>query len=266
MLCTITEPEFQKFKKLIYDLAGITLSDAKRALIVSRLSKRLHHYKLNSFSEYYHLISDGEHIEERQVLVDLMTTNETYFFREPKHFELLAKVAREYKAAGSTMRVWSAAASTGEEAYSIAMTLAEHLGPSGWDVYGTDISGRVLERASGGLYPLEAAKRIPAHYLNKYCLKGVRSQEGYLLVADAIRRNVRFQQLNLHKAWGGIGMFDVIFLRNVMIYFDTPTKQKLLQRLHAHLNTEGYLFIGHSETLNQISRDFESLLPAVYRK
>lgn len=263
---SLSEAEFGKFRDLIYAKAGIYLSPAKRSLVAGRLGKRVRHYGLASFGEYYALATvKGAH-EELQTLVDLLTTNETYFFREPKHFEFLRSVAERAKGRGP-FRVWSAAASSGEEAYSAAMCLASVLGSTAdWTVLGTDVSSRVLERARRGHYALPCAKRIPEPHLREYCLKGVRDQEGTFLIDPAIRRKVEFRQMNLNGTWNELPQFDVIFLRNVMIYFDQQTKRRLVDRLHGKLKPGGRLVIGHSETLNAVSDRFEVIRPSMYRR
>lgn len=262
----LSEAEFGKFRDLIYAKAGIYLSPAKRSLVAGRLGKRVRHYGLSSYGEYYALATDKGRHDELQILLDLLTTNETYFFREPKHFEFLGSVAASAKGRGS-FRVWSAAASSGEEAYSAAMCLASVLGiAADWTVFGTDISSRVLERARRGHYALPCAKRIPDPHLREYCLKGVRDQEGTFLIDPTIRRKVEFRQMNLNGAWTDLPQFDFIFLRNVMIYFDQQTKRRLVDRLHDRLKPGGRLVIGHSETLNAVSDRFEIIRPSMYRR
>jgi chemotaxis protein methyltransferase CheR len=174
----ITDQEFGLFQRLIYKLAGISLSDAKKVLLVGRLQKRLRHYQLDSFSQYYRMLATGEHPEELQTMVDLLTTNETYFFREPKHFDFLREEILANRRSPSTFRVWSAASSTGEEAYTLAMLLAENLKDAPWEIVGSDISTQVLEKARRGHYPIERNEGIPPALLGKYCLKGVRSLDG----------------------------------------------------------------------------------------
>ena len=262
----ITDNEFAKFKKLIYELAGISLSDAKKSLVMSRLSKRLRHHKFSSFDEYYKMVTSTAYTGEQQMMVDLLTTNETYFFREPKHFELLQEVISKHESWTSPYKVWSAAASSGEEAYTIAMTLDKVLGDKPWEVQGTDISTRVLESARNGVYTEQRTSKIPNEYLLKYCKKGIRSQDGMVLVDKALRKNVSFRHMNLLGEWPSVDMFDAIFLRNVMIYFDTETKQRLVKKIASHLKHGGYFFIGHSESLNGIYSDFESVMPSVFKK
>ncbi|NOZ10910.1 MAG: protein-glutamate O-methyltransferase CheR [Gammaproteobacteria bacterium] len=261
----LEDKEFRKFQKFIYEAAGISLSDAKKPLVSSRLIRRLRHYELNSFGEYFHLVMRADQAEEFQCLVDLLTTNETYFFREEKHFDLLrtqilpAREAYPY-------RIWSAASSNGSEPYSLAMLLADELGTAPWEIVATDISQRMLETARKGLYPLEAAEKIAPEYLNKYCRKGVRSQQGMFLIDAALRNKIDFRYLNLNGAWPELGYFDVIFLRNVMIYFDRDTKKELIARIVARLNRGGYLIISHTETLNGIDHGLKFMCPSVYYK
>lgn len=263
----ITNEEFALFQRLIYKIAGISLSDAKKVLLVGRLSKRLKHYNFDTFSQYYRLLSSGQHAEELQVMVDLLTTNETYFFREPGHFTFLKnEVIRARRHSGS-FRVWSAACSTGEEVYTLAMLLADSLPQTPWEVVGSDISTQVLAKAAAGHYPLDRNEGIPPEYLAKYCLKGVRSQSGTFLITPELKRRTRFQQVNLTlPVPAEMGEFDVIFLRNVMIYFDMETKRKVVGNLLPRLKSGGYLFIGHSETLNGIQQGLDLVRATIYRK
>ena len=262
---TITDTEFSRFQRFIYDAAGITLSSAKKALVCGRLSKRLQANRLESFGAYFELLSSGRAAEEVQTAVDLLTTNETYFFREPKHFEVLRTLACEAAGRAQPFRVWSAASSSGEECYSIAMVLADCLGPASWDVVGSDISTRVLRRARTGHYPLERTRHIPPAYLKRFCLRGQGEQEGTLLVERALRSRVNFAQVNLNAELPRLGTFDVVFLRNVMIYFNGDTKREVVARVLTLLRPGGHFCIGHSETLNDISSAVQQLAPSVYR-
>ena len=265
MTTQITTEEFNKFKKLIYDAAGISMAISKKILISSRLLSRVQHFKCSSFEEYYQLITSGQHPKEFQHVVDLLTTNETYFFREIKHFDLLKnKILPEH--GKRRFRLWSAASSSGEEAYSLAMLLSDQLGNNPWEIHATDISSRVVEQAKKGVYPIEAQDKIPEEYLIKYCLKGVRAQKGTLLIDKKLRLRVSFKQLNLNGAWPPDELFDVIFLRNIMIYFDTPTKKTLVNRLIRQLRPGGYLFIGHAESLNTVTNKLKTVQPSVYQK
>ncbi|CAH0355719.1 protein-glutamate O-methyltransferase CheR [Aquabacterium sp. CECT 9606] len=262
---TITDQEFNRFQRFIYDAAGITMASSKKALVSGRLSKRLQARQLKSFTEYFNLLSSGQAKDEVQTAIDLLTTNETYFFREPKHFELLKSLAQAHKP-GQPFRVWSAASSTGEEAYSMAMVLADTLGNSPWEILGSDISTRVLQRARAGHFPMERARNIPQPYLKRYCLKGFDEQEGTMLVEKSLRQRVRFFQANLNEPLPQLGQFDVIFLRNVMIYFNGDTKRQVVARVISMLKPGGYFCIGHSESLNDISDALLTVAPSIYRK
>jgi len=257
----ITQGEFDKFKALLYDVAGIELTNAKKVLLVGRLSKRLKHLGQKSFDEYYRYVTDPAHPAEHQMMVDLLTTNETFFFREPAHFEFLKQRAAQ---ARGTFRVWSAAASSGEEAYSIAMSLADTLGNRHWEIVGTDISQRVLARARTGHYSTARLDGIPQHLLHKYCLKGINEESGTMLVMRNLRERVRFVHSNLLAPRKDLGLFDVIFLRNVMIYFDNTTKRRVIANLLPSLKSDGCLIIGHSESLTGLDTGLVPLQPTVY--
>ena len=263
----ITSQEFALFQRLIYKIAGISLNDSKRELLVGRLTKRLRQHTLTSFASYYRLLATGEYAEELQIMVDLLTTNETYFFREPGHFAFLRDELIPRHRNNSAFRVWSAASSSGEEAYSIAMLLADTLGEAPWEIVGSDICTKVLARATTGHYSLERTEGIPPAYMRRFCLKGVREQAGTFLIVPELRQRARFRQINLMQPVdAGIGEFDVIFLRNVMIYFDTPTKAKVVHNLLPRLKPGGHLIIGHSETLNGITDRVMTVRPTIYRK
>jgi chemotaxis protein methyltransferase CheR len=263
----ITDVEFGRFQRFIYEAAGITLTPGKKALVCGRLSKRLAAHQLSSFSQYYDLLASGSAEGEVQLAVDLLTTNETYFFREPRHFDVLRSAAEDAAAArGGPFRVWSAASSSGEECYSIAMVLADCLGEAAWEVTGSDISLRMLQRARAGHYPLERTSNIPAQYLKRFCLRGIGEQDGTLLVQRALRQRVKFAQVNLNAELPQLGSFDVIFLRNVMIYFNADTKRQVVARVLSRLKPGGHLCIGHSESLNDISDAVVQLAPSIYRK
>ncbi len=271
----ITDREFDAIRTWIYETAGINLSVQKKSLVMGRLASRLRHHRLQSYGDYFKLLKSARlgHEAELQIAIDLLTTNETHFFREPKHFEFLrTTVLPQYTAsrARHLFRVWSAASSSGEEPYSIAMTLAAVLGweknAPPWEVMATDLSSRVLTRAAAGHYSLARTEGIPRDYLRAHCLKGVGAQDGTFLVAPHIRSRVRFSQVNLNQALPALGEFDVIFLRNVMIYFDIPTKQQVVSRVLSCLRPGGYLLIGHSESLNGVVGTVKALAPSIYRK
>jgi len=262
----LNDREFGQFQSWLYGAAGINLSPAKKALVAGRLFKRLKHYELESYGEYFKLIMSGQREGELQVALDLLTTNETYFFREPRHFDFLRQQVLPKATPGKAFRVWSAASSSGEEPYSLAMTLAESLGTTPWEIIGSDISSQVLAKARAGHYPMARATNLPQPLLHKYCLKGIGNQAGTFLVDRSLRSRVNFIQVNLNEALPDLGEFDVIFLRNVMIYFDQETKIKVVARLLPRLKSGGYFIVSHSESLNGVSDAVKLVAPSIYRK
>jgi chemotaxis protein methyltransferase CheR len=261
----ITEAEFVRFQRLVLQATGITLSDQKKALVVGRLGSRLRHRKAESFSAYYNILQDPCEADELQAAIDLITTNETSFFRESDHFKVLENYIHSLRPVPFPFRVWSAASSSGEEAYTIAMVLADLLGSADWQVVGTDISTRVLERARKGLYPMERAATIPQEFLRRFCLKGQDRHEGLFLMSRQIRDRVTFLQANLCRDLPRLGPFDVAFLRNVLIYFEVTQKRRAVEAVMAQLKPGGLLIVGHSESLTGISDGLVALRPTVYR-
>lgn len=263
----ISDREFAQFQNLIHEMTGIHLGPAKKALLCGRLSKRLRSRNLKGFGEYFDLVTSGREPVELETCVNLLTTNETYFFREAKHFDLLRERILPQRRPGGSFRVWSAACSSGEEPYTIAMVLAEALTASGpWEVFASDISTAMLEKARLGHYPLERARFMPEPILRKYCLKGVGAQAGTMLVDGALRGRVRFSQVNLNAPLPQVGMFDVIFLRNVLIYFQIDVKQRVVSRLVRQLKPGGWFIVGHSESLNGVCDGLRPVMPTVYRR
>jgi len=270
----LTDREFSLFQELIQREAGIHLTPPKRALLVGRLSRRLRALGLKSFSAYYQLVTERGSAE-LTVLLDCICTNETHFFREPRQFEFLEqRVFPEWLsqlASGTRprrIRVWSAACSTGEEPYSLAMMLWDQFPPtSGWEIeiLATDLSTRVLKQAQDGVWPVEKSKEIPPKYLKPYMLKGTRSQEGKMKVSPTLRSVVRFERANLNSDLSPVtGLFDLIFCRNVLIYFSTESKARVVDRLLNHLAPTGYLFVGHAESLSSLTDRVWSVIPTVY--
>lgn len=260
----ITDKEFKDFQSFIFNQAGISMADSKKQLVLNRLSKRLRHYGLAKFRDYYDLVHKAEFSEEKQMLIDLLTTNETYFFREEKHFEFLEKeILSAFK--GRQFRCWSAACSNGAEPYTLGMVLDNKLGAGRWEILATDISTRILKEAKNATYSLAEKEKIPHDLLVKYCLKGVRGQQGVLMVDKKIVNNVKFQHMNLNGGIPSVGKFDLIMLRNIMIYFDLETKIKLVDELISKLHPGGYLIIGHSETLTAVTDKLKMIKPSIYR-
>ncbi len=262
----ITDAEFTQFQRFIFDAAGISMADAKKALVTGRLTKRLAAHQLQSFGDYFKLLSSGDHPDEVQMAIDLLTTNETYFFREIKHFEFLRAQAIEARNQSRPFRVWSAASSSGEEAYSMAMVLEDCMQTTPWDILGTDISTRVLDGARRALYSMERGRHIPTDYLRRYCRKGAGQYEGMLLVNRQLRSKVAFAQVNLNMPLPALGQFDIVFLRNVMIYFNHETKRQVVARVISTLRPGGHFCIGHSESLNDITQAVQMVAPSIYKK
>ena len=264
-MVAITDQEFSQFQKFIFESAGITLSPAKKALVSGRLARRLDLHSSTSYADYFRLLSSGKAPQEVQMAIDLLTTNETYFFREPKHFDFLRQKASQVPIS-QPLRIWSAAGSTGEEAYSIAMMLEDIRSGHPWEVMASDISARVLQRARAGHYPMERARHVSPDYLRRFCLKGEGEQDGTLLVEKSLRNKVKFLQVNLNESLPNIGMFDMVFLRNVLIYFNAETKRRVVERVVSVLQPGGWLLIGHSESLHGVNDSVHTVAPSIYRK
>lgn len=263
----LLDPEFDAFRALLYDKAGILLAPTKKHLVSGRLGQRLRAHGLSSFDAYYRLLTGGRQPDEMQRMLDLLTTHETYFFREPRHFSYFADVVLPALAPGAPLRVWSAASSSGEEAWSLAMVLMDRLGKSAtWEILASDISRSVLAQAKSGIYPTARLDGLPREYLARYCLRGVDSKAGTIRIAPPLRSHVHFAQINLNAPLTAVGEFEVIFLRNVLIYFDAATKRAVVDRLLQQLRPGGWLFVGHSETLSDFNSQLRLECPAVYRK
>jgi len=266
MSIDISDQEFARFQGFILEEAGITLGPAKKALVCGRLEKRLRHHGLASYGDYLRLLVGRRDPDEVQLAIDLLTTNETYFFREPRHFDLLREQATAARLARRPMRVWSAACSTGEEAYSIAMVLADLQADLPWELLASDISTKVLQRARCGHYPDSRATQVCASYRKRFCLKGTGEQAGTLLVQRPLRERIEFTQINLDRPIPAMATFDMIFLRNVMIYFSIETKRRVVARLLPLLKNGGYLLVGHSESLNDVTDALSVVRPSVYQR
>ena len=265
---TLSDAEFELFRRLIHDAAGISMAPSKKALISGRLAKRVRDLGYSSFRDYFNWIdksrNDPAAALERQNAIDHLTTNETYFFREPRHFDFL-QTSLIPAWSGRSVRVWSAACSSGEEAYTLAMVLSRyHRGE--WEILGTDISTRVVSTATRGQYPMARAKNIPQQYLKSYCLKGVGPNEGTFRIDSALRRRVSFRPANLQHDLSSVGMFDLVMLRNVLIYFDLEIKRRVLENVLLQVKPGACLMVGHAESLHGVTDAVTPLQPAVYRK
>lgn len=261
----LTDTCFEVLRRLFEKESGILLHPDKKPLLVSRLQKRLEARGLSCFEDYALLLRSSNKIDERQAMVDALTTHETYFFREANQFQHFALSALP-RLRGHRLRVWSAASSTGEEAYSIAMLLADSLGWQGWSLYGSDLSMRVVWHASRGLYPLQRLEFMPEGFLRKYCLQGQGDFAGYLLIKRELREQASFFCHNLLNQGAELGLFDVIFLRNVLIYFDVSRRLRIVDNAIARLRPGGYLYLGQSESLNETPARMELIGNAIYRR
>lgn len=270
----LTDAEFKKFSDLIYQQVGIFMKAEKKELLNARLGKRLRACQLDSFQEYFDFISrpDQQHLEFVKFL-DSVSTNFTSFFREVSHFDYLkSKVLPELVTKPSSSRefvFWSSASSSGEEPYTLAMFLSEFSGQHPgfrYKIMATDISTRVLDMAANGVYPVEQTSKVPHDILTKYFQKGTGNSAGKVKVKDTIRRQVAFQRFNLMDEFPWNGEMDVIFCRNVMIYFDRQTQEKLISKFYRCLNKGGYLFIGHSESIASLKHDFVQVEATTYKK
>ncbi|MCM5703744.1 CheR family methyltransferase [Larsenimonas salina] len=261
----LTDGDFDRIRKLIYERAGIALADHKREMVYSRLAKRLRGLGLQRFSDYLsHLESDEDSAEWEQ-FVNSLTTNLTSFFREMHHFPLLSEHALKKKSQGQ-FKVWCSAASTGEEPYSIAITLRDALGMNASaSLVATDIDTSALAKARAGVYSDNQVSKISQEQLRKYFQKGKGARAGMVRAQDNLRSLIQFEQLNLlAPRWELDGPFDVIFCRNVMIYFDKPTQAKILERFATYLKPDGLLFAGHSENFSYITKAFRLRGHTVY--
>jgi chemotaxis protein methyltransferase CheR len=267
------DSEFNFIRSLVYERSRINLGPDKRQLVSARLGKRLRATQAPSVGEYCRLLREPGAERELGHLIDAISTNHTFFFREIAHFTFLReKAAPAFRLRATTERwprlnVWSAACSTGEEPYSIAITLAECCAQMPWHIEATDISRRVLARAAAGIYSDDTVSRLPAATIRTHFQRGIGSQQGNHRVKAALRERVRFHHLNLLAGEPPfLEAFQVIFCRNVMIYFDRPTQEELVNRLARRLVPGGYLFVGHSESLTHLDHPLQLLQPAIYQK
>ena len=257
--------EFNWISRFLNERTGILLKDGKQAMVMGRLEKRLRMLNFQTYGDYFFSLTFLGNELELRLAVDLLTTNETYFFREAQHFDYFCSQILPKHPLSKPLRIWSAACSSGEEVYTLALLLAEYFPSNQWEIIGTDISSRVLEKARDGLYHVSAAENIPPGLLKKHCLKGVDEYDGFLLIDPTIRKRVKFEHANLIGELPDVGQFDIIFLRNVMIYFEQDTKQRVLSRLQNHLRPGGHFFISHTESLNGFKTRFKMIKPSVYQ-
>ena len=265
-----SDQDFGRIKKIVYDYAGIDLNESKKNLVYNRLAKRIRFLNQNSFKEYIEYVERvGK--EEFVHLINAITTNLTFFFRENHHFEFLADTVipelLKKNSASKKIRVWSAGCSTGEEPYSIAIVLKEAV-PAGWDakVIATDLDSNVVQTATDGVYAIDRLKGVTDARKKRWFMKGKGAMEGKVKVKKELQEVIQFGQLNLMEDWPIRDAIDVIFCRNVVIYFDKPTQSRLFDRYAERLPMGGHLFIGHSESLYNVCDRFELLGKTIYKR
>ena len=272
----LKESDFNKFSRYIYEMCGIHLHGGKKQLLKARIGKILRQRDFRSFSQYYDCVVNDKSGNELILLLDSISTNLTYFFREPAHFEFLRKKAlpdimknKEKSSRNSFLNFWSAGCSSGEEPYSIAMAVSEALGNGGkwpFKIQATDLSTRVLTTACSGIYEEMKIEKIPYELRKRYFQKGDNKWKGYFRVKRRVRDKICFRRLNFRENFCFKEPFDVIFCRNVMIYFDNPTKEILVGKFFRNLADGGYFFIGHAESLTGLEHQFKYIQPSVYKK
>lgn len=266
----LSSREYREFCDFIYSVCGIHLHDGKKEMVKARVGKQVRIKRLSSFKEYFELVRRDETGGELVDLLNIISTNLTYFFRESKHFDYLQKevIPQINKSGQRRVRIWSAGCSTGEEPYTLAMVVSEHIDASinDWKILATDLSTKVLNIAARGMYPKERSKGVPPDYLRKYFQKANGEYNGYYRIKPELRNRVHFGRLNLMEPFPVKGPFDIIFCRNVMIYFDRTTQEDLAKRFHNVMRPGGFYFVGHSESLLGIKHDFKYLGPSIYRR
>lgn len=269
----IRDPDFQFLRQLVYDQSSISLGEEKKEMVCTRLNNRLTHLGLASVEEYCALLKSNKEPGEITHLIDALSTNFTTFFREIEHFKFLKeRIIGDYLESGATgpFRAWSAACSTGEEAYSMEIVMASCFGaidPAVWQIFASDISTRVLEKAAHGIYEETRVKMPNPAWLPRYFQKGRADWEGYYRVKQPLREQIDFQRMNLlqpDRAWGA--RYHVIFCRNVMIYFDDATNRALIDNLCARLHPGGYLIIGHAEGLDRKPARLRQIKSSIFQK
>ena len=266
--------DFEKISRLVYEQCGIYLHEGKKELVKARLSKRLRAGSYKSFSEYYRYVTTEEGTNELVSMIDSISTNLTSFFREESHFATLGHIilpAMEktaHRGSRNNFKIWSAGCSTGEEPYTLAITVREIVGQHSFDVsiLATDISTKVLKIAEAGIYGQEKIKNISPDILKKYFQVGTGQSTGYVRIKNDIKNMITYQRFNLMDRFHAQNNFDVIFCRNVMIYFDKKTQNILVNKFYDSLRSGGYFFVGHSESLTGLKHQFNYVEPSVYVK
>jgi len=269
----MSDIEFSKFSVLINDLIGIHMPENKKYMLQSRLQRRVRDLSFETYTEYYnHLLTPKGHDDEAKLFINMVTTNKTDFFREKKHFDFLSStLLPEFKASNNnTFKIWSAACSSGEEPYTMGIVLDQYKIKEGgvdFQIYASDISTEVLGKAEKGIYRADIVSPIPDALRSKYFLAGNNDRDFFYKVKDELKAKIKFSRQNLMADKYGIpDNLDALFCRNVLIYFEKPTKIEILTKLISHLKPGGHLFLGHTETVFGMKLPVESRVPAVYRK
>ena len=273
----LSDRDFTRLSRLIYEQSGIKMPSGKKQMIEARLGKRLKSLEIHSFGAYCDYLFSREGLAQELIgMIDLITTNKTDFFRESTHFDYLLQIVLpewvddQNSISGRKFRVWSAGCSTGEEPYTLAMILnefAEKLPGFDYQILATDLSTRVLEKAKQGVYDEEKVEPVPKLLQKKYILRSKDRSSGLVRIVPELREKVRFRRLNfMDNDFGIHEPYDIIFCRNVVIYFDRPTQERLLNKFYTHLTKDGFIFMGHSETLNGLDVPLVMVHPTVYKK
>jgi chemotaxis protein methyltransferase CheR len=274
MTSELKDSDFEKISRLVYEQCGINLHEGKKELVKARLGKRLREGNYKSFKDYCHYVTTNEGKDELIAMIDSISTNLTSFYREESHFArlqiIVSSILDKAVSRGSIPKfnVWSAGCSTGEEPYTIAITIKEaaKMRPLDARIFATDISTKVLQVAEAAIYPEERIKKIAAPVLGKYFQIGTGRSSGYYRIKKDIKDMITFRRFNLMDKFPSESNFDVIFCRNVMIYFDKQTQTRLVNKYYDSLRKDGYFFVGHSESLTSLKHPFKYIEPSVYQK
>ncbi len=269
----LSDKEFQTIARYIESTVGIKMPATKRIMMQSRLMRRLRVLKMNSFSEYIDYVFNSKNSDELVLMIDVLTTNKTEFFRENEHFEYLTnKILPEFAQKKNTIKIWSAGCSSGEEPYTISMVISEFMKNNpgkivNFKVTGTDISTNVLDKAYNAVYDLDLVEQLPQHLKKSYFLKCTNQEMNCARIKPELRKHVSFKRLNFMDAdFRMPEVYDIIFCRNVLIYFDKATQEKVIMKFMKYLQPEGYLFLGHSETIFSMDLPLRTCIPTVYKK
>lgn len=261
---TLDDQAFQRLQALLIRISAIQLTRNKRKLVASRLGKRLRHYRCDSFGDYLDLLEDPDRLDEQRLVLDLLTSHETYFFREHTHFNFLGGWLQQQ---ARPLRVWSAACASGEEAYSLAMVLSAHARDDDWSILASDLSQSMLAKARRAVYDMAQAKYLPDDWLQRYCQSAFVAPNLCLRIRDEVRARVQFRELNLAQPLSAdFGQFDVVFLRNVLTCFSQEARPRIARRIIDQMPPGALLFIGHAENIYDLNLPVRLTHPSVYER